>query len=511
MDARRPRPAAWIAAKAVDAPFLLLTFLLARQKKSKINPCYYITSKICGREFFLLSLLKKFTAGDSMNRLQKVLRFKPTQLIVMSFMLMITLGTVLLMLPISTTNGHGLKWIDALFVSTSASCVTGLTVVDVHNDLTFFGTCVMLMLIQVGGLGIMTLATLVAHAMGYRFRLKQSLVLKESLNQGGQAGLVELIARIIKYTLTIEAVFAVVLTVHFIPEFGINAIGYGIFHSVSAFCNAGFDLFGNYDSLCKRSDDFFLMACLGLLIILGGIGFTVMADVIHVRRWKKFSLHTKIVIVINVAMIILGTLLIFGMEFDNAKTIGSMSTPAQLVNSWFMSVSCRTAGFNSFDLATCGQITQLTMIILMFIGASPLSTGGGIKSTTFFIILASMWSVIRGKQEIVVFGRRITQELRDQAFAIFTMGTIWVVTAGILLSIINGEVHNLEEVIFETVSGFGTVGMGIGITLEWNTWGKLILALTMLVGRVGIMTFMLALVTQKTSTIKYPPEDIMIG
>ncbi len=445
------------------------------------------------------------------NRLQKFFRLKPTQVIILSFVVMILLGTVLLMLPVSTTNNHGLAWIDALFVSTSASCVVGLTVVDLHNDLTIFGTLVMLVLIQVGGLGIMTLGTLVVHRLGYRFRLKESLTLKESLNQSGQAGLFDLISRIIKYTFVIEGVFAVVLTIHFIPEFGVNAVGYGIFHSVSAFCNAGFDLFGNYDSLCKRNDDYFLMACLGLLIILGGIGFTVMSDFINRRRWKKFSLHTKIVVVINIALIVVGTLLIFAVEYYNPDTVGNLSIPAQLANACFTSVSCRTAGMNTFDLAQAEQITKFVMIILMFIGASPLSTGGGIKSTTFYVILLSMWSVFRGKQELEVFGRRIPRELRDQAFAIFTMGTIWVVTAGIILSAIDEEVHDLENVIFETVSGFGTVGMGIGITSEWDVYGKLVLVLTMLVGRVGIMTFMLSLITQKNSAIKYPPENIMVG
>ena len=446
-----------------------------------------------------------------MNKLNQFFRLKPTQVILLSFVFMITLGTLLLMLPVSTANGRGLSWIDALFVSTSASCVTGLTVVDLHNDLTFFGTIVMLLLIQIGGLGIMTLATLVVHTLGYRFRLKESLTIQESLNQGGRAGVVELIRRMIKYTLIIEGFFAAVLTIHFVPEFGLNAVGYGIFHSVSAFCNAGFDLFGNYDSLCKRNDDYFLMACIGLLIVLGGIGFTVMADFVNRRSWRKFSLHTKIVVIMNAALIIVGTVLIFGVEYYNPDTVGNLSVPAQLANAAFMSISCRTAGFNSFDLAAAEQITQLIMIILMFIGASPLSTGGGIKSTTFYIILMSMWSVFRGKREIVFFGRRISHELRDQAFAIFTMGTIWVVTAGIILSMIDGEVHELEEVIFETVSGFGTVGMGIGITSEWDVWGKLILTLTMLAGRVGIMTFMVSLITQKDSTIKYPPEDVMIG
>lgn len=456
-------------------------------------------------------MVRNLQHADYFQRFVKSFRLKPTQVIILSFVFMILLGTLLLMLPISTTNNLGLSAIDALFVSTSASCVTGLTVVDLHNDLTVFGTVVMLMLIQVGGLGIMTLATMVVYKIGYRFRLQESLILQESLNQGGQAGLVELISKIIKYTLAIEGFFAVMLTIHFIPEFGAKAVGYGIFHSVSAFCNAGFDLFGNYDSLCKRNDDYFLMACIGALIILGGTGFTVISDFVNRRRWKKFSLHTKIVVVMNVALIIVGTLLIFAVEHYNAHTVGNLSVPAQLANSCFTSVSCRTAGFNSFDLMQAEQITQLIMIILMFIGASPLSTGGGIKSTTFFVILMSMWAVFSGKKEIVVFGRRITRDIRDGAFAIFTMGTIWVVVAGIALSIMDGEVHNLEVVFFETVSGFGTVGMGIGITSGWNVWGKLILTLTMLVGRIGIMTFMLALITQKSSAIKYPSEDIMIG
>lgn len=425
--------------------------------------------------------------------------------------MMIFLGTILLMLPISTTNGQGLKLIDALFTSTSASCVCGLTVVDVHNDLTFFGQVVMLFLMQIGGLGIMTLATLVVHTMGYRFKMKESLVLQESLNQGGQAGIFDLIKRIIIYTFAIEGFFAVLLTIHFYSEFGLSAIGYGIFHSVSAFCNAGFDLFGNFDSLCKRNDDYFLMTCLGLLIILGGIGFTVIYDFIHKRSWKRFSLHTKIVVAVNVVMIFAGAILLLLIEFNNSATIGNMSMTGKFANALFTSVSCRTAGMNTFDLASTEQISQLTMIILMFIGASPLSTGGGIKSTTFFIIVMSMWAVFSGKNETVVFGRRITQQLRAQAFAIFTMGTIWVVTAGIMLAAIDGQAHVLTEIIFETVSGFGTVGMGIGITTHWDIWGKLILSLTMLVGRVGIMTFMLALIKQKSTLIKYPAENVMIG
>lgn len=444
-------------------------------------------------------------------RLKNIFRLKPAQIILLSFVFMIFLGTFLLMLPISTKNNLGLEFIDALFVSTSASCVTGLTVVDCKNDLSFFGKIVMIFLIQIGGLGIMTLATLFFHSIGYKFQLRQNLTLQESLNQNSQAGIFDLIKKIIQYTFMIEIFFAILLAIHFFPEFGFDAIGYGIFHSISAFCNAGFDLFGNYDSLCKRTDDYFLMTCIAILIILGGIGFTVINDFLHKKKWKKFSLHTKIVVVSNIFLILIGTILIFSVEFFNEDTLGNLPLFDKIFQSCFTSISCRTAGFNTFDLSQAEQISQLVMIILMFIGASPLSTGGGIKSTTFFVILMSMFSVFRGRDEIIIFGRKISKNIRDQAFAIFTMGTIWVVTAGIILSVIDGETHNLEEIIFETVSGFATVGMGIGITLEWNFLGKLILIFTMLVGRVGIMTFILSLITQKNSVIKYPQENIMIG
>ena len=183
----------------------------------------------------------------------------------------------------------------------------------------------------------------------------------------------------------------------------------------------------------------------------------------------------------------------------------------QLANAAFMSISCRTAGFNSFDIAAATQVTKFAMIILMFIGASPLSTGGGIKCTTFFVLLRSVWAIFRGENEVTVFGRTIGVRARNQAFAIFTVGTLWVVTMGILLAVVDGETNDLGRVIFETVSAFGTVGMGIGITPEWDEWGKALLCLTMLLGRVGIMTFLLSLIQQKQSVIKYPKEDIMLG
>ena len=464
-----------------------------------------------GRDTDGMAVLRPVLQWVTGVKAQHKFRLKPTQTILLSFVMMIGIGTLLLMLPASSAKDTTIPFMDALFVSTSASCVTGLTVVDVKNDLTFFGKCVMLMLIQVGGLGIMTLGTMVVHAMGYRFRLKESIVLKESLGQSGRAGLFGLIRRMLIYTFTVEGIFALLLTLHFYPEYGMDAIGYGIFHAVSAFCNAGFDLFGNYDSLCGRQEDYFLMACLGLSVLLGGIGFTVMYDVLHCRGWRKYSLHTKIVLVMNAILFAVGTLLIFAIEAGNESTIGAFSGGKQLAHAAFMSVSCRTAGFNSFDLSQTVQITQLVMIILMFIGASPLSTGGGIKCTVFFVIIRSVWAVFRGESQITVFGKAISNQLRNQAFAIFTVGTVWVVSMGMLLSVLDGEVHDLEEVIFETVSAFGTVGMGIGLTLTWDDWGKGLLALTMLLGRVGIMTFLMCFIQQRQTAVKYSEKDIMLG
>lgn len=443
--------------------------------------------------------------------LERMIHLKGTKLIIFSFLFMILLGTLLLSLPVSSTDGEGLPLIDALFVSTSASCVTGLTVVDVKNDLTLFGKIVLLMLIQIGGLGIMTVATLVMHNMGYRFTKKEFLVLQQSLNQDTGVGFWALIRHMIKYTFIVEGFFAVLLSIHFYPEFGLDCIGYGIFHSVSAFCNAGFDLFGNYDSLTRRADDFFLLGSIGTLIVLGGIGFTVMYEIIHGRSWGRFSLHTKIVLVASGILTLFGTVLLYAVGSTNPQTLGNLDTGERIAQSLFMSISCRTAGFNTFDLGVSTQITQLTMIILMFIGASPLSTGGGIKTTTFFVVFMSMWSVFRGRGKVVVFGRTVPQKMQQHSFAIFTIAIIWVVTAGVILSTLNGQQYELEKVLFETVSAFGTVGMGIGITSDWDAWGKLVLSLTMLVGRVGVLTFMMAVINQQKMEAKHPPENIMVG
>ncbi len=444
-------------------------------------------------------------------RLRTVTQWKPTQLILLSFFLLIMAGTFLLCLPFSTTDGEGLRWVDSLLVATSASCVTGLTVVDVHNDLSMFGTIVLLGLIQMGGLGIITLAVLIYHTIGRQLQMKEQMLLQESMNQSGASGLMELTLWVVKYTVCIEAFFAVVLTWHFYPEFGWEAVGYGVFHSISAFCNAGFDLFGNYDSLMKRNTDSFLLLSLAALIMLGGIGYTVIWDILHRRSWKKFSLHTKLVLSMNTLLLAAGTIVIFVVESDNPNTLAPLSEWDQWINSFFMSVSSRTAGFNTFDLMLGKQYSMEVVLFLMFVGASPVSTGGGIKTTTFAVILCSIWAVLRDREDAVVFGRRLDMETRNRAFTIFTVSAMWIIFASYCLSCSDHDVHYIQGIIFEVVSAFGTVGMSLGITGQWSDAGKCILSLTMFIGRVGLLTLLLSMTKQRKTRLRYPREHIMIG
>ncbi|MBR6710151.1 MAG: Trk family potassium uptake protein [Selenomonadaceae bacterium] len=444
-------------------------------------------------------------------RLRASAQLKPTQMILLSFLLLIAVGTFLLCLPISTTDGEGLRWVDSLLVATSASCVTGLTVVDVHNDLTMFGTVTLISLIQIGGLGIITLAVLVYHTIGRRLQLRDQMLLQESMNQKRTKGLVDMTLRVVKYTVCIEAFFAVLLTFHFFPEFGWDALGYGVFHSISGFCNAGFDLFGNYDSVVKRNTDSFLLIVFALLVMLGGIGFPVMSEVVHVRSWKRFSLHTKLVLSMNTLLLLLGTVVVFALEHGNPTTLGTLATEDQWVNSFFMSVSPRTAGFNSFDLQAALQETREFFLLLMFIGASPVSTGGGIKTTTFAVILCSIWAVLRDREDAAIFGRRLSIEMRNRAFAIFTVSSMWVLLAVFLIAISDHEVHEIQNIVFEVMSAFGTVGLGLGITNQWSDFGKCVLSLTMFIGRVGLLTLLLSMTKQRKTKIRYPSENVMIG
>ncbi len=447
-----------------------------------------------------------------MNKLLRLfLNMNRSMAVAMTFAVLILTGTLLLMLPIANTSGEWMPFVDALFTATSATCVTGLAVVDTGRYFTRFGSTVLIMLIQIGGLGIMTMTTLFSVGLGKRISIRHRLLIQESLNQEGPSGVIKMTLAIIKYTLVIEFIFGSIMAAYFYDSMGLDALYWGYWHAVSAFCNAGFDLFGDFQSLVDYRANVLLNVCFMLLIILGGIGFTVIGEVLKERRWQRFSLHTKLVLLINTVLIFGGTLVIWLLERENPGTLAGMNIGEQLLAAMFQSVSARTAGFNTVDIALLSNATLVFMMFLMFVGASPTSTGGGIKTTTFGILLASTLSLLRDKKETVLFKRRIDNALIFKSYSIFILSVLWLVLAFFLLLALDTGGHQFVKVLFELFSAFGTVGLGIGITTEWNDWCKLILIATMYIGRIGILTFGMSFFTKETDRVRYPTENVIVG
>ncbi len=447
--------------------------------------------------------------SEKIHRL--LFKMNKSLLVSLSFLLLILAGACLLTLPISHTNGQWHPFIDALFTATSASCVTGLAIWDTGKDLSIFGQLVLILLIQVGGLGIMTVTTLCTIGLGKKINLGERLLISESLNQNGPSGILKMTVNIIKYTFIIEGFFGTLLSFYFYDEMGPRAFYLGYWHAISAFCNAGFDLLGDYTSLVNYQQDYFINFCIMALIILGGIGFTVIDDVHHQKSWKKYSLHTKIVLIVNTLLIFSGTIGLWCLEHNNPLTLGQLPTDSQWLTSLFQSVSARTAGFNTISLADLTGPSLFLLIIIMYIGASPTSTGGGIKTTTFAVLICSTLAQLRNKQEVVLFRRRIDDSTIAKANSIFILTTLWLAISFFLLLALDTGNSSFQFILFELFSAFGTVGLGIGITSEWNVWCKLILIATMYIGRVGILTFGLSFFNRKLDKIRYPAENIIIG
>lgn len=442
--------------------------------------------------------------------MNQIRRFSPSQLIALTFVGLILAGALLLMLPIASTDGSSLSFVDALFTATSASCVTGLVVVDTGTYFSVFGQLVVIALIQLGGLGLVLFATLFSVVMRKKIDLQSRLNIQASLNQNELDGVVRMSLRIAKYTAAIEAFFGTVLALRFFPEFGLKGIYFGYWHAVSAFCNAGFDLFGHYQSLTAYVGDPVVNLSICLCIILGGLGFAVMRDVLKKRNFRQLKLHSKMVLTSTAALIVVGTVVIAFLEGHNPGTLGSLSGSDAFWASFMQSVSPRTAGFNTIDLNSLRIPTMIFIILLMFIGASPASTGGGIKTTTFALILLNIFQVVRGRSECEIFGRRVGDDTIFQAFAITSMSILWVVFATLLVTCL--EDTSFLYALFEVVSAFATVGLSTGLSQHICTVSKLILILSMYAGRVGFMTFALALTAQKPEKhIHYPKENIIIG
>lgn len=437
-------------------------------------------------------------------------QMKPARILIFSFALVILIGCILLSLPMASKNGQSVGILNALFTSTSAVCVTGLVVVDTCTQYSLFGQVVIMLLIQIGGLGTMTMTTFIFLLLGKKITLRQRLVIQEALNQITLSGLVRLIQYIVTITLIFEGIGAFLLSLRFTQIYGIKkGIYYGIFHSISAFNNAGFDLIGGFQNLTPFVDDPLVCIVIASLIVIGGIGFTVIYDMLSKKNFKKLSLHSKIVIIVTIALILAGAILFYIFEYSNPKTLADISIKNKWLASLFQSITTRTAGFNTLNFSDMMLQTKYLTIALMFIGASSGSTGGGIKTTTFASIIMLVKSVISSKEDVEIFKKRIPEDIIFKAVTVTIISILLVFISSMLLTITENQ--DFLDILFETVSAFGTVGLSLGITTELSELGKVIIILTMFVGRVGPLTIAMALSKRNKAPIKYPEEKILIG
>jgi trk system potassium uptake protein TrkH len=416
----------------------------------------------------------------------------PPRTLLMGFGVIILLGAMLLRLPIAAQDGQSTSFIDALFTATSAACVTGLVVFDTGTYFSVFGHWVMILLVQIGGIGFMTMATLFALILRRRISLKERLILQESLNQGSIEGLVRLVRKVVLYALALETLGAILFTFRFMVDMSFGrALYHGIFHSISIFNNAGFDLMGDFRSLTGYSTDLYINVVSMLLIILGGFGFVVLADLFEMRNRRKLSLHTKVVLTVSASLIVVGALIIFIFEFTNSRSIGNDSFGEKALVSLFQSVTTRSGGVATANIADFRQATQFFIIILMFIGASPGSTGGGIKTTTFAVLVGAVLAMIRGKEDVVLFRLRLAQERVYKAVTV-TLFCIGIVMLGTMVLATTEDAAFLK-ILFEATSAFGTVGLSMGLTGELTVAGKLTIIFLMFIGRLGPLTLTYAL------------------
>jgi trk system potassium uptake protein TrkH len=418
------------------------------------------------------------------------------------------------MLPMATPRG--ISFADAFFTSTSAICVTGLIVNDTPQDFTIFGQIIIMLLVQLGGLGYMTSATIISLMLGKRIGLGERLIMKEALNVLSLEGVVKFTKAVILTALLFESIGTLLLTFRFAFEYPLGqAFFYGLFHSVSAFNNAGFSLFS--DNLIRYRGDLIVNLVITTLIICGGIGFIVISDVALYSRKKvsRLSVHTKLVLSTTGILLALGTVLVFLFEFDNPKTFAGLPFHEQLLASYFASVTPRTAGFNTVDYSLFGFETLFLTIILMFIGASPGSTGGGVKTTTFSIILASLWSMLRGLRDVVLFNRRISPETTSKSLLLVSLAAIFIVIVTFLIMKTQGIAF--LPAIFEVTSAFGTVGLSVGdggarsLSALFSPFGKYLMSFMMFAGRLGPLTLAVAIISQKEAHFRYPEGKVIIG
>ena len=458
---------------------------------------------------------------EAISQLIREIPASPARVLLSGFAGFILLGTLLLELPISAAPGHSLGLVDAFFTATSAVCVTGLVVKDIHNDFSLLGQIVILLLIQIGGLGYMTVATIITLFLGRHIGLKERLALREALNLTSLEGLVRFTLRVVRITLLIEAIGALLLTIRFAFDFHLaKALYWGVFHAVTAFNNAGFSLFST--NLMSYRSDIVVNLVITTLIVLGGIGFIVYSNIMSLHRGEihRLWLHSKLTLATTAGLIFGGTFLFFLFEFQRAQTLGQLPIPERLLASYFQAISARTAGFNTVDLSQLSSAALYLLMVLMFIGASPGGTGGGIKTTTFATIALDLWTTLRGQVEATLYRRRLPAAIVAKAYLIAAFAFVWLTVATLVLL----GVEHLEadkyflKMLFEVTSALGTVGLSTGdggvlsFSALFSDFGKLLIALTMLAGRIGPLTLGSAVLkSQEKSRIRYPEGEILVG
>ncbi len=439
---------------------------------------------------------------------RKRFSLSPFQLIILGFAGVILVGAVLLSLPFASRSGEATPFGEAVFTSTSAACVTGLVVHDTATYWSPFGQAVILILIQIGGLGVVTVASSLTVMAGKKVSLLQRSTMQEAMSTHKIGGVVKFSGFVVKATFIVEAIGAVALAPVFIKDYGARGIWKAVFHSVSAFCNAGFDIMGEegapYRSLTPYASSGYVGAVIMILIVVGGIGFLTWRDVAeHKFRLKKYSMQSKVVLMTSALLIILPAIYLFFAEY------GGLPAGERVVTSLFQSVTTRTAGFNTADLTTLTGASRLMMIALMLVGGSPGSTAGGMKTTTLAVLVSSAFAVFRRRNDASFFGRRITETVVKNAAAVFVMYAVLFLAGGAAISAVEGL--PIGVCLFETASAVGTVGLTLGVTPSLGAASRAILILLMFLGRVGALTMVYAALSGSKVPSRYPVEDITVG
>lgn len=434
-------------------------------------------------------------------------KLNPAQILIAGFFSIIMIGSFLLATPMAVQSGNS-NYLTALFTATSAVCVTGLVVVDTATYWTSFGQVIIMILFQVGGLGIMSFATFIALILGRNIQLKQRLAMQQAINRTSLDGIVGVFKYLLLISFIIELVGALVLFFYWLPSMGLpQALWYGVFHSISAFNNAGFDLFGSFSSLTGFAGNGILSFTISFLFIAGSLGFIVLYEVFHYLENRTLSLHARVVLITTLIMVTAGSLLFFGLEYYN--TLQGLGLNEKLITSFFQSAT-RTAGFTTVDLSSSHLSTQMLLMILMFVGGAPGSTAGGIKVTTLAILFLAVISFLKGKRDVELLERRIAVEDIIKAAAIFILAFTLVFVFAFLLSI--GHTAPFNVILFEVISAAGTVGLSLGLTPDLNSFGRILIIIAMFLGRLGPLTIAYSIVNSKRKgDLRYAEDRIMVG